>query len=225
MTDFAKAGSQRWLQIAINRKPELLLNALRRSAAIGQRASVTWKSPLEADSFREYRDRTALVKAGISDLRLPLDSFWPSRGPVWDAIGISSESRPLFIESKAHIPEIASRGSKALGSSKKLILKSLAEARRFYAPKATADWDGLFYQYANRLAYHYYLIKLNRMPSTLVFLYFLNADDVHGPTREAEWIGASRLIHAALGIPKDLSSLGVFDAFLDSRLLNDTLKS
>jgi hypothetical protein len=222
-TSFASAGSQRWLQVAINRKPELLLGALRRSGAITGRTSVTWYSPLMADSFREYRDGVALAKAGISNLRKPLDSFWPRRGPVWDAIGITSEGRPLFIEAKAHIPEAASPATKASPASRKSIDRSLAEARRFYAPRATADWSIHFYQYANRLAYQYFLRELNQVSSVLVFLYFLNADDMLGPASKEEWHGASRLIHAVLGIPKEITSHGVFDAFLDTRLLHDAV--
>jgi len=156
-TGFANAGSQRWLQIAINRKPELLLGSLRRGGAIAQRTLVTWRSPLEKDSFREYRDNAALKEAGITELRKPLDSFWPARGPVWDAIGITLEGGPLFIEAKAHIPEAASPATKASPESRKLIEQSLAEARKFYAPRASADWTGNFYQYANRLAHHYFL--------------------------------------------------------------------
>jgi hypothetical protein len=38
---------------------------------------------------------------------------------------------------------------------------------------------------------------------------------------EEEWHGAVRLIHAVLGLPKDLKHFGVFDAFLDTRLLHD----
>lgn len=75
MADFSKAGSQRWLQVAVNRKPQLLLSALRRSGAIGPRVSVTWQSPLEADEFREYRDQSALTKAQISTLKKPLADF------------------------------------------------------------------------------------------------------------------------------------------------------
>src|SRR5450759_5306609 len=108
MTAFAMAGSQRWLQIAVNRKPDLLLGALRRSGAIAPRISVEWSSPLEDEGFREYRDRVALAKAGIVELKEQIDSFWPARGPVWDAVGVTSDSRPLFVEAKAHIPEAAS---------------------------------------------------------------------------------------------------------------------
>lgn len=225
MKDFASAGSQRWLQVAINRKPELLLSALRRSGAIPQRASVTWHSPLAGDAFHEYRDSAALKKTSIDYARLahPLHSFWPARGPVWDAIGTISEDGPLFLEAKAHIPEAASPATKASPASWKLIKRSLCEARYFYAPRAKADWTIHFYQYANRLAYQYFLREKNNIKSTLVFLYFLNADDMLGPGSEEEWQGASRLIHAVLGVPKDLTSHGVFDVYLDTRLLQDAV--
>ena len=144
MSDFAKAGSQRWLQIAVNRKPQLLLSALRRGGAIGPRVSVTWHTPLEGDEFREYRDQPALAKAGIANLKRLLESFWPARGPVWDGIGVSSEGSPLFMEAKAHIPEAASPATRASAASRELIERSLKEARRFYAPRATAVWSDLF---------------------------------------------------------------------------------
>ncbi|MGC1912962.1 MAG: hypothetical protein WA660_14085 [Candidatus Acidiferrales bacterium] len=224
MTNFAIAGSQRWLQVAVNRKPELLLNALRWSGAIERRTEVTWKSPIGTaeQCFREYRDGAALEKAGIAQLKEPLDSFWPLRGPVWDAIGITSEGGPLFIEAKAYIAEAASPPTKASSpESIALIKKSLGDARRFYAPRAKAEWSELFYQYANRLAHQYFLRERNGVSSTLVFLYFLNADDVLGPMSEEEWHGAIRLIRAVLGVSRDLSSHGVFDVFLDARLLQD----
>jgi len=63
------------------------------------------------------------------------------------------------------------------------------------------------------------------VPSTLVFLYFVNADDMLGPMSEEEWHGAVRLIHAVLGLPKDLKRHGVFDPFLDARLLQDSANS
>jgi len=221
MGAFAKAGSRRWLQIAVNRKSNLLLGALRRSGAIAPRISVEWSSPLEDEGFREYRDRVALAKAGIVELKEQLDSFWPARGPVWDAVGVTSDSRPLFVEAKAHIPEAASAGTRASTTSRALIDQSLLRARRFYAPKSKAVWSDLFYQYANRLAHHYFLRQVNGVPSILVFLYFLNADDMLGPMSEAEWHGAVRLIHAVLGVPADLRPQGVFDVFLDARLLQD----
>jgi hypothetical protein len=220
-TGFARRGSKKWLQVAINLKPELLLSALRRGGAIEQQTSVTWQSPLREDAFLEYKDGLALNKAGITKLKEPLGSFWPPRGPVWDAIGTTSDG-PLFIEAKAHIPEAATPATKASPQSLKLIKQSLAKARRFYAPKASADWSIHFYQYANRLAYQYFLRERNGINSTLVFLYFLNADDMHGPRSEDEWKGASRLIHAVLGVPQNLTHHRVFDVFLDAQLLQYT---
>ena len=183
---------------------------------------MTWHSPLEADEFREYRDQAALAKAEIAELQKPLNSFWPARGQVWDAIGVTPEG-PLFIEAKAHIPEAASPGTRASAASRALIERSLIEARRFYAPRASAVWSNLFYQYANRLAYQYFLKRVNGISSTLAFLYFVNADDMLGPMSEEEWHGAARLIHAVLGVPHDLKSHGVFDVFLDVRLLQDAV--
>jgi hypothetical protein len=222
VAEFARRGSQKWLQVAINRKPELLLGALRRSGAIAQQVAVTWKSPLAEDSFQEYRDGAAMEKANLTKLRKPLASFWPARGPVWDAIGTTLDG-PLFVEAKAHIPEAATPATKASPKSRDLIDESLTKARRFYASKGTADWSIHFYQYANRLAYQYFLKEMNGIKSTLVFLYFLNADDMLGPTSEEEWRGASRSIHAVLGVPADLTAHRVFDVFLDTRLLQDAV--
>lgn len=90
-------------------------------------------------------------------------------------------------------------GNQGVPESLKLISKSLCDARKFYAPKATAIWSQVFYQYANRLAHHYFLTEVNDVKSVLVFLYFLNANDMPDPASESEWDGAVRLIHAAAG--------------------------
>ena len=54
-----------------------------------------------------------------------------------------------------------------------------------------------------------------------MFLYFYNAADVEGPESEAEWRGATRLIHALLGLPADLTKHGVFHAYVDAQLLTE----
>lgn len=223
MAEFARAGSQRWLQVAVNRRPQLLADALIKSGAISSGGSVTWTSPLETDQFCEYRDSAALLRAGVKHLNSPLKAFWPNRGLVWDGIGVTSEGSPLFLEAKAHIPESVSPATRATPKSLELIEASLAKARGFYSPESSAGWSGLYYQYANRLAFHYFLGELNGVPSTLVFLYFVNAQDMKGPVAEEEWHGAVRLIHAALGLPDDLRRFGVFDAFVDVRQLRDAV--
>jgi hypothetical protein len=224
-TAFAAKGSQRWLQIAVARAPGLLDVALRSSGAIGECETVTWGSPLAREDFAEYRDREALRCLGILDLaKRSLIQFWPPRGPVWDALGVASGRAKILVEAKAHIAEAASPGSKASEESLAHIRRSLEEARAWYGPRATADWTGPLYQYANRLAFHYLLSKLNGIPSRLVFLDFVNAEDVGGPATEAEWAGATQLIHALLGLPVDLRKFGVFHAYLDVGKLRAALE-
>ena len=215
-------GSQRLLQLAVNRRPELLRSAFRKSGALGRRESVTWKSPLTSDQFREYKDAAALRLLEIGDvLEVPLATFWPPRGAVWDGLGVTSQNRPLLVEAKAHIPEAASPGTQASPKSRELIEKSLRITRKHLAPRSKADWTGTFYQYANRLAYQYYLQVLNGIDSSLVFLDFTNAVDMDGPTTEEEWRGATRMIHAILGLPPSLERFGVFHAYVDARHLTD----
>jgi len=224
-TQFASKGSQRWMQVAVSRFPDLLLQPLRVALHLGEDDSIDWKSPLQTDGHREYRDAEALRRVGIRELALrPLAEFWPPRGPVWDALGVTKGGEPIFVEAKAHIPEAASNGTAAGEASRQLIEKSLAEARAFYAPRSRADWTGTFYQYANRLAHHYLLRQLNNVPAHLVFLYFLN-DEEMGAASESEWRGAIRLLHAALGLPADLTRFGVHDVFIDSKPLQTSAES
>lgn len=215
-------GSQELLRRAVGHRPELLLAALRRAGALGRREKVTWVSPLMSEAFREYKDGAALEKLGLGRLKESLCAFWPAQGPVWDALGLAGDGRPILLEAKAHIPEAVSPGSKASEKSLELIRSSLRATRAWIAPRARgdADWSQSFYQYANRLAYQHFL-SLNSVPSSLVFLNFTNAVDMDGPASEWEWEGAIRLIHAVLGLPADLKAFAVFHAFLDSRELTD----
>ena len=215
---YATAGSQRWLQIAVACASELLDDALRRAGAIDQGDSITWKSPLASENFVEYRDGAVLRCLGIDKLpHRSLSEFWPNRGPVWDALGASKAGKLVLVEAKAHIPEAASPPSKASPAALAHIRKSLEEARRFYAPRAKAEWTRALYQYANRLAFQYLFSQLNGLPSRLVFLDFYNAADVKGPKSEAEWRGATQLIHALLGLPSDLTRHGIFHAYVDAQ--------
>jgi hypothetical protein len=220
---FAVKGSQRWLQVAVAKAPSLLSDALRRSGAIAAGEEVAWRSPLSADAYVEYRDSAALRQ--IDDGALPnrsLSEFWPPRGPVWDALAVTTKGNRLLVEAKAHIAEAASPASAASEESLTRICASLVEARNFYAPRATADWSRSLYQYGNRLAFHYLLSVLNEVPSRLIFLYFCNANDVR-PATEAQWEGATALIHALLGLPPDLRNRGVFHAYVDVRSLEDVI--
>jgi hypothetical protein len=215
VTPFALAGSQRWLQVALVHAPALLHQSLVASGAIDGGDSIEWVSPLRSEAFKEYRDSAALRRLRIPPLRnRSLEAFWPARGPVWDALGTTGDAA-ILLEAKAHIGEAASPGTKASPVSLQKIQKALGEARRFYAPDTNAHWDRVFYQHANRLAHQFLLRELNNVDSRLVFLYFLNARDVGGPMSQDAWHGATKLIHAALGLPSDLSAFRVHDAYVD----------
>ena len=54
-----------------------------------------------------------------------------------------------------------------------------------------------------------------------MFLDFTNAVDMDGPTTEEEWRGATRLIHAILGLLATLDGFGVYHAYIDARQLAD----
>lgn len=218
-----RRGSQRLLQQAVQSAPQVLLSALRESGCVGNSETVSWASPLARDEYREYFDGAALDKLGLREkVSIPLAEFWPARGPVWDALGTINSGDPLLVEAKAHIPEAVSPGSKAKAQrSVDLIRESLGRTRKFIAPRSNAVWTDTFYQYANRLAYQYYLRELNGVESRLVFLYFVNAVEMDGPTSADEWRGATRLIHSLLGLPASLRDFGVFHAYVDATNVPD----
>lgn len=82
----------------------------------------------------------------------------------------------------------------------------------------------MFYQYANRLAHHYLLRQVNELPSHLVFLYFTNASEMQGPQSPAEWHGAIHLLHAVLGLGREIRRPGVHDVFLDVTALQSAVQ-
>ena len=221
--NFATAGSQRWLQIAVNKAPTLLLDALRPALQLDSSAHIEWCSPLQQDdNFCEYRDEAALEKIDIRSLPVrPLRDFWPQRGPVWDALGRTSDGQFIFVEAKAHFLEAKSPPSSATSEiSKTLIQDSLAEARSYFAPNSQKDWSQTYYQYANRLAHHYLFHKLNGLRSHMIFLYFVGATEMNGPKTKEEWEPTIAQLHSALGLEKT-DRVGVHEIFFDVSPLKD----
>ena len=223
---FAAAGSQRWLQVAVDLAPRLLDQAFRDARVIGPDETLGWCSPLAATGFIEYRDERAFEAMGITKFPLkPLDKFWPRRGPVWDGLAVTSKQNFVLVEAKAHIPEVLSPPSQAGETSKKRIRAALEEARHYYAPRSNKVWSEHFYQYCNRLAHQYFIAEVNHLPSKLVFLDFYNAAEMNGPATPEEWKGATRLIHAILGLPESLEDRGVHHAYIDVRRLQSVVNA
>ena len=63
---YASAGSQRWLQVAVDCAPDLLLHALREVGALGSDETVAWKSvgfneAIEFTSMIDDKDKQSFV--------------------------------------------------------------------------------------------------------------------------------------------------------------------
>jgi hypothetical protein len=213
-------GSQKWLQLAVNRAPHLLDRALAGPLNLSGTDKITWLSPLENDGYAEYRDEAFLARLKIQPQHEALDTFWPARGPQWDGLGRTSRGEALLLEAKAHIPELLSTPTGAKGQgSRRLIAQSLARVKAGCGSRSATDWSGLCYQYTNRLAHLYFVRNLNRIPAYLVFVYFLNATDMGGPATAEEWVGAIRFLHAMFGIDErrldKVFGHGIIDVFVD----------
>src|SRR4051812_4854031 len=101
-----RRGSQYLVRKLINDQGERLGKELLKLPGLAAGSTVTWSSPL-SPRHTEYRDGAALRALGISSLPLrALDRFWPSRGPVWDALGQTARKDLILVEAKAHIEEL-----------------------------------------------------------------------------------------------------------------------
>lgn len=221
MADLAAAGSQHWLQVTVKNQPGLIDEPLLASLGAPAQSRVEWLCPVQAGGYKEYRDHAALKVLGApARLQESLVDFWPRRGPVWDGLARTVNGDLVLLEAKAHVSELASGRSQAGPESLKKITERLIEVREYLAPRSTADWNHTFYQYANRLAFLYFLRRMNRVPAHLVFVYFVNARDVKGPTSRAEWEAALTLMYAALGLPrKHRLSPFIHNVFVDASMV------
>jgi hypothetical protein len=210
----AVKGSQKWIQILINEKADMLNEQLRIKLEMFEDEKIEWLSPLKEDDYAEYRDEAFLERLGVKLQLYPLKDFWPSRGPQWDGLGKSSSGKLFLVEAKSHIPELISTFKGTNKASIDKILNSLEETKKQFGVKADYDWTKPFYQYVNRLA-HIYLLRKNKRDAWLVNVYFVNDSEMKGPESADEWKGAIRLLHRCLGIKEYLILKWVVDVFVD----------
>jgi hypothetical protein len=184
--------------------------------AIGKDQTIDWRSPIHIDGYAEYRDGSFLERVGLGSLQSQLATFWPSRGPQWDALGVTSGETVLLVEAKAHIAELCSPGSSASEASLNLIKLRLQEtAEALGAKRERADWHIVFYQLANRLA-HLRWLRDQGVDARLVLVNFLNDKEMAGPTSEAEWEAAYRVALHALGLsPRHRLAPYIIEVFPD----------
>ena len=226
----ATRGSQRWLQDLVNNCPELLDAAIHRETSEIS-APIRWFSPLAGDDFSEYQDDAFLERLGVRLDCDPLDAFWPSMGPHWDALGKTDSGQIILLEAKAHTEEAGSSCEATNERSLALIRKSFKSVKAYVGAPASANWMEKFYQYANRLAHLYLLRTLNGIPAFLVNLYFLNADEMASsstviPKTVAEWEDAIAQQERFLGVPPQHAlSRYAIHAFVDTRDISRAVKT
>jgi hypothetical protein len=159
---------------------------------------VIWLSPLRDSAWSEFRDEM------WRDVGLPWPSphqtqWWPRGGPQWDGVatvpGTNGRRGVLLAEAKSHIAELnSSIDKKAHPDSRRTIEHAVDEARKYLRGRPRKYWSDGFYQYANRLAWLYYMRAKRGLDAWLLFVYFTGDDfetqppqDRTFPTDEAEW--------------------------------------
>jgi hypothetical protein len=194
--------SERWMRVAANEAAQFLDAQIRETFDWDESEAIEWLSPILSDQYSEYYDSAFLKRLGITDLKAPLESFWPRSGPRWDGLAKTESGKYLLVEAKAYIEEGVDFRSKAGPGSLAKIHAALEEAKQAFGATEEAPWDAPFYQYANRLAHLYFLVEKNELDAYLLFLYFANAPDVPNPCSIEQWEGAKRIIEKCLGLGK-----------------------
>lgn len=191
-------GSLKWLQIAVNERPDLLDGPI--LSALPGAGSVAWRSPLAADGFAEYRDAAFLDRLGLGAHAGALAAFWPARGPQWDALAITGAGQVLLVEAKAHLRELASPPLKAGPASRARIVAALAATAAALGARPLAPWTDAFYQLANRLA-HLVFLRGQGVDARLVLVNFVGDTEMGGPAGKAEWQAAYAMALHVMGLP------------------------
>lgn len=186
-----KRGSLKWIQLAVANCPEVLQPI--------HLPRVEWLSPRVVDDFAEYRDEAFLGLLGLSRLSGPLREFWPKRGPQWDALGVT-ERGPVLVEAKAHLREFFSPATQAGDPSRLHIEAAFRTVQADLGIVPRTQWSDLYFQYANRLAFLWWL-RNHGVAAELIFVSFLNDTDIGGPTSSETWAAVFACADYTLGLP------------------------
>ena len=223
-------GSQRWLQLLVNKfKPIFFSEILREMPHLNLNCidEIKWLSPLEKYDYLEYSDSAFINQLGVKLEHKALVDFWPNGGPVWDGLAKTDKTDKkdiLLIEAKSHIGELRSTLRAKTTNSLRKICQSLTQTQGFLGVESLLDWGTPFYQYTNRLAHLYFLREMNKLPAYLVFVYFINDPDMHGPSTREEWQGALKLMKTLLGLSRHKLSKYMADIFIDVNELQPNLR-
>ena len=153
-------------------------------------------------------------------------SFWPQTGNAqnWDAVGqinFKGTTEWLLVEAKGHIGEIESKCGATNPASKRLIHSALEKTSNAFGNcrQPIENWFAPYYQYANRLAVLYLLMKecVPAVKARLLFIYFYgeNREACECPQNEKGWLSAIQKMTDWLGINMQSELMGsVHDLFL-----------
>jgi hypothetical protein len=191
--EFGRAykGSKLQIQIYVNRRTDELSCAILAALApkVPTGFTIDWKSPLEGEKFVEYCDADFLRALGLARLSAQLMEFWPSGGPVWDALATVSEgSEPvgyILVEAKSYLDEMKTDCKATSEASLSKINKSLTNTKRWLGVNENIEWKKGLYQSANRLAHLYFLSEVAGLQTWMVNLCFVG--DPHHLTSVSEW--------------------------------------
>ncbi|GAF73915.1 unnamed protein product, partial [marine sediment metagenome] len=145
------------MRVAANEGAESLNEKVRELYNWNSNEQIKWLSPVKDDEYAEYYDQEFLDRLGITDLKVPLSSFWPRSGARWDGLARTNSGKVILVEAKAYIEEGVDYRSKAGEKSYAKINKALDAAKSDFGATKDAPWESPFYQYANRLAHLYFL--------------------------------------------------------------------
>jgi hypothetical protein len=208
-------GSLKDIQVLINKNQDVIDKLLKSNFNDLANEQIIWSSPIEQDDYAEYRDNDFLLKVGLDPKVIHLDTFWPLRGPQWDALAKTESGKIVLVEAKANIQEIVSPATRAGEDSKKLIKESLNETKEFLNRTNNIDWTDKFYQYTNRLAHLYFLREKCKKPTFLVNIYFMGDETVSGPKTKQEWDEALKDMYTYLGLSQHKLSKYIANIFID----------
>ncbi len=68
----ATKGSQKWIQILVNQKTDLLNQEIKKNLSLSLIEEITWRSPLAIDNYAEYKDEEFLAALEIQQLNSKL---------------------------------------------------------------------------------------------------------------------------------------------------------
>jgi len=165
-------------------------------------------APLQDDS--EFVGLKFIEDAQVQD---KWRSFWPRTGNAqnWDAVGriyVADATEWLLVEAKGHIGELESECGATNRVSRQLILSALGKTSKAFGNccQPIEHWLAPYYQYANRLAVLYFLMKecVPAVKTRLLFIYFYgeNREGCQCPQSEQEWLLPIQRMANWLGIDK-----------------------